>query len=142
MAAKEYVGGGSGVSYDPDVCIHAAECVRALPKVFDPQARPWIRPDQAEPEDVRAAVGRCPSGALQFRPMQPPAPPSPAASGPTAVKVQVNPNGPYLVMGPVTVCDPTGAVLKQADRIALCRCGNSGAKPFCDGSHGRLGWRS
>src|SRR5690349_4376522 len=36
------------VSYDPNICSHAAECLRGLPQVFDLQARPWIQPDHAE----------------------------------------------------------------------------------------------
>lgn len=141
MAAKEYRAGDVVVAYDPDVCIHAAECVRGLPRVFDPQARPWIRPENAAPEDLRAVIGKCPSGALEFRRMStaPTPPPTPA---PAAVKVTVKTNGPYLVQGGVQVCDVDGKVLKEGTSVALCRCGQSAAKPFCDGTHGRVGWRA
>jgi uncharacterized Fe-S cluster protein YjdI len=144
MAAKEYRTGDVVVSFDGDVCIHSEECVRGLPKVFDPKARPWIRPENASAEDLEAAIARCPSGALQFRRMQPSGGPSPSASAPapSGVKVVVKPNGPYLVQGPVQVVDPAGTVIKEGAVFALCRCGNSTTKPFCDGSHGRLGWRS
>lgn len=141
MAAKEYRTDAMVVTYDPDVCIHAAECVRGLPQVFNPQARPWIRLDAASPEDVRAVVARCPSGALQYRAMS--TNPTPPASGaPAGVKVVVKPNGPLLVQGGACVTDPDGKVLKEGPMLALCRCGQSGAKPFCDGTHGRVGWRS
>jgi uncharacterized Fe-S cluster protein YjdI len=145
MAAKAYRHGDVVVTYDPDLCIHAAECVRGLPEVFDTQARPWIRPERADPEDLRAVVGRCPSGALQFErvnqvpPPQPPLSPTPAAGG---VTVTVKPNGPLLVQGACRVVDPSGSLLKEGAVLALCRCGQSTAKPFCDGTHGRVGWRS
>lgn len=142
MAAKEYRAGDVVVSFDGDVCIHSEECVRGLPTVFDTAARPWIQPGNAAPEDVRAAVARCPSGALQFRVVTSPTSPSPQSSGlPAGVKVVVKPNGPYLVQGPVAVCDVAGVVLKEGTLLALCRCGQSSSKPFCDGTHGRVGWR-
>src|SRR5262245_8956893 len=109
MAAKEYQAGDVVVSFDGDVCIHSEECVRGLPQVFNTAAKPWIQPGTASPEDVRAAVGRCPSGALQFRrvtnpatPAPNPSPaPNPGAQGggtalPAGVKVIVKTNGPYL----------------------------------------------
>ncbi|MFM8386815.1 MAG: CDGSH iron-sulfur domain-containing protein [Planctomycetia bacterium] len=67
--------------------------------------------------------------------------PSPAGGPPAGVTITVKPNGPFLVSGPVKVCDPTGAVVKEGASMALCRCGHAAAKPFCDGSHGRMGWK-
>jgi CDGSH-type Zn-finger protein len=50
-------------------------------------------------------------------------------------------NGPYLVKGPVTVLDADGSAY-EVDRstIALCRCGGSTSKPFCDGTHSKMGF--
>lgn len=62
---KTYSGAGVDVSFDPELCIHAAFCVRELPAVFDTGRRPWILPDGAPPDEVIAQVARCPSGALQ-----------------------------------------------------------------------------
>ena len=46
------------------------------------------------------------------------------------------PDGPYLVRGPVQMCDQHGRpITLLRTPIALCRCGNSAIKPFCDGSH-------
>ena len=59
---------GVTVTFDPYICIHAEECVRGLPEVFDPAQRRWIRPDRASPEAVRTAVARFPSGALRASP--------------------------------------------------------------------------
>ena len=64
---KSYDGKEITVSFDAEVCRHAAECVKGLPAVFDTQRRPWIDPDGASPEEVAAQVRRCPSGALQYQ---------------------------------------------------------------------------
>lgn len=66
MSRKTYTGTDVDVSFDAEVCKHAAECVRGLPTVFDTKARPWIQPDNAPPADVVEVVGRCPSGALRI----------------------------------------------------------------------------
>jgi CDGSH-type Zn-finger protein len=44
-------------------------------------------------------------------------------------------NGPYLVHGNVTLLDAVGNAYELTDTIALCRCGLSATKPFCDRSH-------
>jgi CDGSH-type Zn-finger protein len=54
------------------------------------------------------------------------------------VKIRVRDNGPYLVEGAVTLMDAQGNAFPldpNKPAIALCRCGHSGRKPFCDGSH-------
>ncbi len=52
------------------------------------------------------------------------------------VTIKVRENGPYLVRGKVTVTDADGNVYTvESPNIALCRCGGSQTKPFCDGSH-------
>jgi len=62
---------GITVTFDPRLCIHAAECVRGLPKVFDPTRRRWIQPEHASPDEVAAVVARCPTGALHAHPAGP-----------------------------------------------------------------------
>ena len=64
---KAYEGKEIEVSFDNEVCQHSGECVRGLPGVFDTKRRPWIDPDGADADAVAAQVGRCPSGALQYR---------------------------------------------------------------------------
>lgn len=62
-----------------------------------------------------------------------------------AVKITCRPNGPYIVEGAeVELLDPTGARVDTTgrDRLALCRCGGSVNKPFCDGTHSRLGFQA
>ena len=58
------------------------------------------------------------------------------------VKISIRPNGPYLVEGDVELLDVNGARIDTSDRprIALCRCGGSVSKPFCDGTHSKIGF--
>ena len=52
------------------------------------------------------------------------------------VSIKVRDSGPYLVRGPVTVTDAEGnPYTLEGENVALCRCGGSQTKPFCDGSH-------
>lgn len=61
-----------------------------------------------------------------------------------AVKITCRPNGPYVVEGDVELADPTGARVDTAGRprVALCRCGSSATKPFCDGAHAKVGFQA
>lgn len=60
------------------------------------------------------------------------------------VKVAVCDNGPFLVTGPITVQDGDGNSfdLGEKETVALCRCGASARRPFCDGEHKRCGFES
>lgn len=51
-------------------------------------------------------------------------------------------DGPLEVKGTVEVTDSAGEVIKESDRVYLCRCGASNKKPFCDGSHKKAGFTS
>ena len=60
------------------------------------------------------------------------------------VKITARPNGPYLVEGEVELIDPAGNPVDTTGRprIALCRCGASVTKPFCDGTHSKIGFQA
>ncbi len=52
-------------------------------------------------------------------------------------------NGPLQVRGPVELVDSNDATFKLVkDPVYLCRCGHSADKPFCDGTHAKLGFKS
>jgi len=52
-------------------------------------------------------------------------------------------NGPYLVRGPFTIVDQDGNEIDARRRVvALCRCGRSRIRPFCDGTHKTIGFRA
>jgi len=63
---QTYEGNGFAVTFDPDVCTHAAKCVRGLPAVFDVKRKRWIDVGAASGDAIAAQIERCPSGALQF----------------------------------------------------------------------------
>lgn len=128
--ARPYEGEDLTVFYDLKRCIHAAECVKALPDVFDPDRRPWIDPDEAEPDEVAAAVRRCPTGALRYR-RHDGGPEEPVAQA----SIRAIPDGPLHVRGAVELRNHEGTVVWRGTRAALCRCGASKNKPFCDNTH-------
>jgi len=136
MATRDYPAEGLTIHWDSSLCYHAAECVKAQPEVFDPKRRPWIEPDAASGDAIAAAIDRCPSGALTYTRHDADA----APSGQAAATIAVTADGPLVVSGEVCVVDDHGAVVKQATRLALCRCGASAKKPYCDGSHAGAGF--
>lgn len=64
--------------------------------------------------------------------------PDPPPCGQAVVRT----NGPFVVLGDVTVRTPDGTVLARGNRVVLCRCGQSRTRPFCDGTHKQLGFQS
>jgi uncharacterized Fe-S cluster protein YjdI/CDGSH-type Zn-finger protein len=137
MARRTYRGAQVEVSFDADLCIHAAECVRGLPGVFDRNRRPWIVADNAADLDLVAVIERCPSGALQYQHLDGSAAEQPASTT-TVTPVE---NGPLLLRGALRVHGMDG-VEQILPRAALCRCGQSQNKPFCDNSHLEAGFQA
>ena len=64
---KEYTNNEITVYWNPDMCIHSANCVRCLPVVFNLNERPWINMKGAISEDIMKAIDKCPSGALSYK---------------------------------------------------------------------------
>ena len=124
------------VEYDVRRCIHAAECVKGLPAVFDPASRPWIDPTKAaSAEEVARVVERCPTGALHYRLK---------ADGPAEVPdpqntARIAADGPLYLRGRLRL--RLGENTLEETRAALCRCGQSKDKPFCDNSHVEAGFK-
>ena len=60
------------------------------------------------------------------------------------VRIEVTPNGPYLIEGEVELIDAGGRRIDTIGKkaIALCRCGASTSKPFCDGTHSKIGFKA
>jgi len=58
----------------------------------------------------------------------------------TKARVRMEPNGPYVVTGPITIADADGREIhvEEGRTVKLCRCGHSGKKPYCDESHRRV----
>jgi CDGSH-type Zn-finger protein len=58
------------------------------------------------------------------------------------VKITASKNGPYIVSGPVELKDADGNIYTAKAKMALCRCGASTTKPFCDGTHSKIGFQA
>ena len=57
-----------------------------------------------------------------------------------AATITVLKKGPFVVMGDVELKDAEGNLYPTAEKLVLCRCGASEKKPFCDGTHGKIGF--
>ena len=62
----EYPNGDLRVVWQPGKCAHSGVCVKMLPNVYDPKARPWIKAENATIEELKYQVDKCPSGALSY----------------------------------------------------------------------------
>ena len=133
---RTYAGEAIEVHWEPRLCIHVRNCVRSLPQVFKPDERPWITVDTADVEDVAATVAACPTGALHFRRLDG----GPEESAPSETTIEPRPNGPLFLRGHIRIVGEGGKILREDTRVALCRCGGSANKPFCDGTHRRNGF--
>lgn len=67
MANKEYSNGEIAIVWTPEKCIHSGICVKTLPKVYNPKEKPWIKLENASPEELINQVAKCPSGALSIK---------------------------------------------------------------------------
>lgn len=123
------------VTFDPTRCIHAAECIRTAPAVFDSRRRRWIKPELGDPELIVTAVHRCPTGALSY------SLPNGIAEAADNAEVRASPAGPLYIRGETRVETEDGRVIAEGIRMALCRCGATKNAPFCDGSHKEVGFR-
>lgn len=135
---KEYTNGEITVIWQSDKCIHSAICVKGLPGVFKPREQPWVKIDAASTDELRDQVSQCPSGALSYR-MNAVA--EVAEIHPLSMEIKVLPDGPILVEGNMTISHSNGSTEQRSSTTALCRCGASSNKPFCDGSHRTIDFR-
>ena len=130
---KSYANNEITVHWDADLCIHSANCVNSLNAVFNPKQKPWINMQAASTEKIIQTVIKCPSGALTYKrkdEME-----EEKQNEQVLTTIKVNAGGPYLVRGSVVVVDKDGSETVKEGTIALCRCGGSQNKPYCDGSH-------
>jgi CDGSH-type Zn-finger protein/uncharacterized Fe-S cluster protein YjdI len=135
-AKTQYPGAAIDASWDGRLCIHVGECVRANNDLFMGGRQPWGLPDAVSTEEVVATVNRCPTGALSY--VRKDGGPQESAS-PTNTVVVSN-NGPYYLRGDLDVQGAAADMEAVRFRAALCRCGKSSQKPFCDGTHETVGF--
>ena len=134
---REYPTPEITVQWFAERCIHSANCVRALPAVFDPRRRPWVDADAADADAIARAVLRCPTGALHF--VRHDGAPQEAPDVPTTLTPIRN--GPLYVRGDVEVRGLDGHVIRRGTRVSLCRCGLARQVPFCDNTCRQERWR-
>lgn len=135
---KEYTNGEVTVVWKPARCIHSEKCFHGLPAVFNPNQRPWINAEAAATETIVEQVKKCPSSALSFFMNEEGE--QKEIQVETERIVEVIPNGPLMVYGNLTVKKPDGTERRDSKVTSFCRCGASGNKPFCDGTHRKIGF--
>ncbi len=128
---RRYENDRIAITFSPRRCIHAAECGSNLSAVFDAGRKPWINPDGGEPNEIADTIRKCPSGALQYERKD--AEPGEAPDARNTVRAVKN--GPVYVRGNLEILSADGELVHRDTRLALCRCGDSGNKPFCDNTH-------
>ncbi|GAB4508423.1 MAG: CDGSH iron-sulfur domain-containing protein [Anaerolineae bacterium] len=132
---RDYTGQDIDVQYDVKRCIHARECVSRLSAVFDIDKRPWIQPDNAPADTLAETIEHCPTGALHFRRKDGGA----AEETPAENTIRLEANGPLYLRGDLRITLSDGSTMTET-RAALCRCGASSNKPFCDNTHKDTGF--
>ncbi len=131
-----YEGKEITIHFNRSICAGAAACVHGLPTVFNSDnSTDWIHPDNEKNAKIIETIKACPSGALSY-----------SVNGKTVIdtrlvsKVMITKNGPYYVEGIALDSMPTPTNFSTT-KYALCRCGYSKNRPFCDYSHAEHQWR-
>lgn len=63
---KHYSNGELTVVWKSGLCTHSGVCVRTLPQVYNTKERPWVKPENATTDELKAQISKCPSGALSY----------------------------------------------------------------------------
>jgi uncharacterized Fe-S cluster protein YjdI len=130
---KEYTNGEITIVWQAEKCMHAKHCWKELPEVFNPDKRPWINPKAALSERIQKQVESCPSGALScYWNVEKDIPITTTTS---SSEIIIEENEPILVHNIFQIHYKGKDIKLEKNKAALCRCGSSCNKPFCDGSH-------
>ncbi len=127
-----YEGNDLTVKYERPRCIHAERCVKDLPEVFNPKRKPWVDADATSAENLANLIHTCPSGALHYERTDG----GTVEPAPEQNTITLGVDGPLWIHGNLEINGIEGET--REFRAALCRCGASKYKPFCDGSHEKL----
>lgn len=134
---KTFSGEQLSVTWDARLCIHVGECGGSDDELFVAGRDPWCVPDKVDAKRVLEVCERCPSGALSVHDDAGISP----EQAPPGNRVQVVNDGPLYVHGDLEL-DGFGQDMPGTRyRVALCRCGKSQNKPFCDNSHREAGFK-
>ena len=135
---KKYSNGEVTIIWKPAECIHSGNCFRGLGEVFDPRKRPWIMPEKSTTDKIIEQVKKCPSGALSYYMNSEEVKADHITESETII--ETIPDGPLMIYGNISVKDRSGNTTRKNKVTAFCRCGSSQNKPYCDGSHKRIGF--
>jgi CDGSH-type Zn-finger protein len=126
----DYAGREVTIHDNRGTCCHSGNCSDHLPAVFKNGQEPWIDPNAASAQEIIDIVRACPSGALSY-----------SRSGvevrdvERGPRIYVSKDGPYHVEGGIVLKGEQFNEGASTEHYALCRCGKSRNKPFCDGTH-------
>lgn len=135
---KKYSNGEITIVWKQHVCTHSTLCWKGLPRVFNPREKPWVKESGADTKTITDQIDKCPSGALSyyFNDKE-----NESVKVSAESTVEVSPNGPLLIYGNVEIKHSNGTIEKKNKVTAFCRCGASQNKPYCDGSHLKVGFK-
>ena len=142
--AKSYSNGEITVYWQKEKCIHSANCIIGLPGVFSANKQPWINMKGADAESVIKTVDTCPSRALLYlKNQKAPSSDTIKTHGSSGnARIQILKNGPALISGDFIIKNAENQQIEVKTEVAaICRCGASRRKPFCDGSHVRIDFK-
>lgn len=132
--ARDYQGVDLVVRDDRSVCSHAGFCGNRISTVWKMVADTESGPVRGQ---VMAMIEHCPSGALTYRLEHD----GPDVEPDLRPAVGIVANGPITLTGGLSLVRANGDVTEVRARVTLCRCGGSGNKPFCDGTHAKNGFQ-
>lgn len=146
VETRKYTNNEVTVVWKPGQCIHSKICWTGLQEVFDPKKRPWVNIEGASTERIIEQVRHCPSGALSYymndaQERVSGEEEAPVAEAAQLVKVSVTPNGPYILKTECVIQLADGREEIKKGTVALCRCGSSNNKPYCDGRHREINFQ-
>ncbi len=137
---KEYTNGEITVVWKPATCIHSKRCWTELRSVFNPKDRPWVHMDGATTDRIIEQVDNCPSKALTYYRNETGRPETDKPEVTVENIIEPLANGPLLVYGNLLVKNTDGTETRCTEVTAFCRCGSSANKPYCDGTHVKIGF--
>jgi CDGSH-type Zn-finger protein/uncharacterized Fe-S cluster protein YjdI len=134
MAIEVVKGKHVTIRFDASRCVHSRNCVLSHPDVYVPNVKgEWLHPDAASVEAVLRTGLNCPSGAIQVFCNDGT---GSSNHAPIVNTLHVRENGPFAIEAELLI----GGQAQEVPRAALCRCGQSQNKPFCDGGHTAAGF--
>lgn len=149
------------VYWKPSSCIHASACTNELPEVFNPDERPWVKMEGSNTSKIIDVVDKCPVDALTWKWNDESKNKEVGSEHSNHIKnrrkallekdnldpkqdtaIDIMDDGPFVVNGGFLLERENGSRSKFSGTVSLCRCGASKLKPFCDGSHRSINFKS